>query len=662
MSARLDVLHRATDELRTGSLPPELCAEAVNAAHKLAGAVGSFGYGRSSLLARRAEKILRAGAHIPPEEAAHELAGLVADMRADMSLDAGPATPDAPAGPKPGTLPLVTVVASNLEVLNELRVQAGRRGLRAAPVMDLALVADRVRRDGPEAIVLHLQCAGAELCPPLELLEQLHREAPTVPVVVAGGDGSLAERMAVAERGAAAYALAGAAASELMEQAVLALQRKPIGGERVLALTDDPGLVAELRDGLEGVAELVPVSAPAEVWGELGRVTPSVVAIDARMPGANVRALCGALRNDGRWAVIPVVAVVGDRSEVVAALAAGADDCLVLPVDRAEVGACVGARIRHARHSESLAATDRLTGLANRVSAAAALGNLIRLAERLGKRVCIAQLDLDGLGVLNEQHGHAVGDAALRRLGERVRAGLRSEDVVARWAGDRVVIGLFGTDCDRGVDRCTDLLTQWRDDPLVFDGQPVATTFSAGVAEYPADGNDLETVLGAAEKALRSAKTGGRDLVVGSSGAHRTTQQVDVAIVEDEEAAADLMTHGLEARGLRVWRFSNGASAVQMLAGSRPRVRARVILLDLNLPAVDGMELLTLLGRDGVLRSSRVIVVSATDYPQVISQARDLGASDYVVKPVTVEDLGAKVDGALGRRPTSTPVRIPARS
>ena len=93
MSARLDVLHRAAEELRRRPLPLELCAEAVDAAHKLAGSVGSFGYGRSSLSAKRAEKILRAGEQIPPDEAAHELAGLVADMRADMSLEAPPRRP-----------------------------------------------------------------------------------------------------------------------------------------------------------------------------------------------------------------------------------------------------------------------------------------------------------------------------------------------------------------------------------------------------------------------------------------------------------------------------------------------------------------------------------------------------------------------------------------
>ena len=218
MSARLDVLHRAADELRRRPLAPELCAEAVDAAHKLAGSVGSFGYGRSSLSAKRAEKILRAGDQIPPDEAAHELSGLVAEMRAEMSLEVTAPTPVAPAGPQPGTLPLVTVVASDPEALNDLRIQAGRRGLRAVPVMDFAHVSERVRSDGPETIVLDLDCVGAEICPPMDLLEQLNQQAPTVPVVVTGGDGSLAERMAVAERGAAGYLVAGASASELMDK------------------------------------------------------------------------------------------------------------------------------------------------------------------------------------------------------------------------------------------------------------------------------------------------------------------------------------------------------------------------------------------------------------------------------------------------------------
>ncbi len=86
-----------------------------------------------------------------------------------------------------------------------------------------------------------------------------------------------------------------------------------------------------------------------------------------------------------------------------------------------------------------------------------------------------------------------------------------------------------------------------------------------------------------------------------------------------------------------------------MLLGDRPRVRARVILLDLNLPAVDGMELLTLFQREGILRSSRTLVVSAHDDATTIERARSLGAIDYIVKPIDLDALSVKVDEALGR-------------
>ena len=201
------------------------------------------------------------------------------------------------------------------------------------------------------------------------------------------------------------------------------------------------------------------------------------------------------------------------------------------------------------------------------------------------------------------------------------------------------------------MDRIADLLGRFRAEAFADEeGRSFGVTFSAGVAQYPADGADLESLYGAADEALYAAKRAGRDQVTGAGSGPHATQQVDVAIIEDEDATSELIAHTLNGRGLRCFRFSNGAGAVHMLLGNQPRVRARVILLDLNLPAVDGMELLTLFEREGILRSSRTLVVSADDDPRTVERARGLGASDYVVKPIDLDDLAGRVDAALGRQ------------
>ena len=145
------------------------------------------------------------------------------------------------------------------------------------------------------------------------------------------------------------------------------------------------------------------------------------------------------------------------------------------------------------------------------------------------------------------------------------------------------------------------------------DGEGFSLTFSAGVAQYPADGADLESLYDAADQALYAAKRNGRDQVAGAGTGTHGHPAGRRRRHRGRGRHLRAVRPTLNGRGLRCWRFSNGAGAVAMLLGERPRVRARVVILDLNLPAVDGMELLTLFSREGMLRGSRVIIASADE-------------------------------------------------
>jgi diguanylate cyclase (GGDEF)-like protein len=366
------------------------------------------------------------------------------------------------------------------------------------------------------------------------------------------------------------------------------------------------------------------------------------------MPGLDGYDLCRVMRNTPRWSIIPIVMLTDGPERADRVFAAGADDCVPLATVDTELVVRVRSHLERFRVHQALAETDALTGLQNRRTASAAISALIRMAERLGKPFCLAQIDVDHFKRVNDTHGHIAGDAVLRRLGDMLRRRFRDEDVIARWGGEEFVLGLFSLDRDGGIDRMAEILRRFRAEEFDGEHDSFSVTFSAGVAEYPTDGVDLESLYTAADEALYAAKGAGRDQIMGA-GATRTTQQVDVAIVEDEDAASELMSHMLTERGQRCWRFSNGAGAASLLGGEEPRVRARVILLDLNMPAVNGVELLGVLKRDGVLRSTKVIVVTASDDDEKRKRVRELGAIDYLVKPVEHNTLAAAVDRALGR-------------
>jgi DNA-binding response OmpR family regulator len=120
-----------------------------------------------------------------------------------------------------------------------------------------------------------------------------------------------------------------------------------------------------------------------------------------------------------------------------------------------------------------------------------------------------------------------------------------------------------------------------------------------------------------------------------------------VAIVEHDDATAALVERTLTDMGWRSWRFSNGASAAGTLAGPSPSLTARVVLMDTDMPAINGYELLAVLGQDGVLEGTTVIMLSADDDPAARKRALELGAADYLAKPVDGDALQRRLAALL---------------
>jgi diguanylate cyclase (GGDEF)-like protein len=86
------------------------------------------------------------------------------------------------------------------------------------------------------------------------------------------------------------------------------------------------------------------------------------------------------------------------------------------------------------------------------------LAQLVVLADRLSEPLSVAMLDIDNFKLVNDRHGHAVGDNVLRGLGERLRRDFRGNDVVGRWGGEEFIIGMYGMTCQNGVRRLADTL------------------------------------------------------------------------------------------------------------------------------------------------------------------------------------------------------------
>ena len=117
-----------------------------------------------------------------------------------------------------------------------------------------------------------------------------------------------------------------------------------------------------------------------------------------------------------------------------------------------------------------------------------------------------------------------------------------------------------------------------------------------------------------------------------------------VLIIEDEEDAAELFAEMMRVSGFRVLKTSSSMPALTMMTTEKPDV----VLLDIMMPEISGLDILRQMRRDPALTSIPVIVVSAKSMPADIKNGMEAGASTYLTKPVGFVDLKEAVERALG--------------
>jgi DNA-binding response OmpR family regulator len=124
---------------------------------------------------------------------------------------------------------------------------------------------------------------------------------------------------------------------------------------------------------------------------------------------------------------------------------------------------------------------------------------------------------------------------------------------------------------------------------------------------------------------------------------------VDIALVDDDPVIGVMIKRVLVSKGYSVTWFADGLAAVAAMCKPTPSIRAKLILLDVAMPGLGGWGVLHYLHRDGVLDSSRVIMLTASTSEQDVRQAIGLGATGYLAKPLNIRLLILRVKHALGK-------------
>ncbi|HEV2642567.1 MAG TPA: GGDEF domain-containing protein [Candidatus Elarobacter sp.] len=160
------------------------------------------------------------------------------------------------------------------------------------------------------------------------------------------------------------------------------------------------------------------------------------------------------------------------------------------------------------------ARTDALTGLANRQQFEERLTRIVMETNRFGGSCTLVVIDIDRFKHVNDTFGHQIGDQVLQRVAAVLQREVRTVDLCARYGGEEMALLLPQTALDGGVLLAARLRKAIAAHAFSIAGREIPLTISLGVATYPEGARDRDELFAAADRALYSAKRGGRNRVV----------------------------------------------------------------------------------------------------------------------------------------------------
>jgi diguanylate cyclase (GGDEF)-like protein/PAS domain S-box-containing protein len=181
-----------------------------------------------------------------------------------------------------------------------------------------------------------------------------------------------------------------------------------------------------------------------------------------------------------------------------------------------------------------LAQHDGLTDLPNRILLYDRLTQAMTLAKRRRKKLAVLFLDLDRFKHINDSLGHAIGDRVLQSVAERLRHCVRSTDTVSRQGGDEFVVLLSEVKKIQDAAVCAEKILAALSEPFGIDHHNLYAAASIGIATYPDDGTDADTLLKHADLAMYQAKDGN------SNTFRFFERQMTLHLVERQEIESDL--------------------------------------------------------------------------------------------------------------------------
>ena len=332
---------------------------------------------------------------------------------------------------------------------------------------------------------------------------------------------------------------------------------------KVLLVNDDPASLYALESLLadavdQHLYQLITAASGKEALRQVLLHEFAVILLDVSMPGMDGFETAEAIHSHPRSAGVPIIFITAHYADEINRLKAyqkGAADYLFTPVipqilqakvavfvemtkkniqlrknrdqlaklnqdlrvqrlqDLERINAELEQEIKERKLAEQrareLSTRDALTNLVNRRALIQQLEHAVATSDRSGDGFALLFLDLDKFKPINDTYGHEAGDELLRQVAARLTAAVRVADVVARLGGDEFVVLIEGRAAVGNAARVAQKIAMASAMPFDIGGQRLKTAASIGIAIYPQDGADAQTLMKNADTAMYHAKQNG---------------------------------------------------------------------------------------------------------------------------------------------------------
>lgn len=255
----------------------------------------------------------------------------------------------------------------------------------------------------------------------------------------------------------------------------------------------------------------------------------------------------------------------------------------------------------------------------------------------------VAMIDLDDFKLYNDTCGHNAGDLVLNTVVGSIRGCICKTDILIRYGGDEFLLIL--QDVDEEI--FSKKLKQIRD--MVCEAEVpgyARLRLTVSIGGVLADNETIESAVARADGLMYQAKNRKNMIVTEKSGidSAEAKERQQILIVDDSQINCEILAEILKDE-YRILEAANGEECINLLKQYGTGIA--LLLLDINMPVMDGFEVLALMNRKHWIEDIPVIIISSENSASYVRRAYEMGASDYISRPFDVQVVHQKVSNTI---------------